>query len=252
MLAKGKTNVNRINEVLEGALQATTQERQTAVSNQLTSLVEDTNGEVQNAKKALEELKRTSEEEDQREASADKVKPREIRANMQNQLAKKHRQLLVDFQKAQLDYKQALEQRQAREMMMMLPDATQEEVKDMIEHGETSSLLVARKMAGTHALLIDEVNRIKEKHQDILRLERSMADLNQMFQEMAVLVDSQGEMLDAIEVHVHQAKVYTAKAEENLITTRKVQHSTQKWICCIVVVLIIVLIAILLPVITQQ
>lgn len=180
------------------------------------------------------------------------AKVREIRTNMQNQLTKKHTQLVVDFQKAQLDFKEALNQRQAREIHMVLPDATDEEVQEYVNDGHSLSLVVAQKMAGTHHALIDEVQRIQDKHQDILRLERSVADLAQMFQEMAVLVDSQGEMLDAIEVHVHKAKVYTARAEENLITTRKAQHSMQRWMCCIAVVMLVILLSILMPVLVQR
>merc|ERR1719440_1194954 len=134
----------------------------------------------------------------------------------------------------------------------MLPDATEEEVERMIENKESLSLKVAQQMAGTHYALIEEVNRAQDKYQDILRLERSAADLAQMFQEMAVLVDSQGEMLDAIEVHVHKAKVATAKAEENLITTRKAQHAGQRWMCCLAAIMLIILLAILFPVIISS
>merc|ERR1719440_2674977 len=73
-----------------------------------------------------------------------------------------------------------------------------------------------------------------------------------MFQEMAVLVDSQGEMLDAIEVHVHKAKVATAKAEENLITTRKAQHKGQRWMCCLAAIMLVILLSILFPVIISS
>merc|ERR1719253_1938441 len=111
----------------------------------------------------------------------------------------------------------------------------------MINNGETASLLVQRKMAGAHAMLIDEVNRIRDKHQDILRLERSIADLAQMFQDQAALVEAQGEMLDAIEMHVHKAKGYTEKAEKELVKTRKAQHSGQKWMCCLMIVIVLLL-----------
>merc|ERR1719323_1241857 len=131
-------------------------------------------------------------------------------------MAKKHQQLLLDFQKAQVDFKAALERRQAREMEILMPDATPEERAEMVEAGETTQLIVARKMAGAHALLLDEVQRIREKHEDILRLERSIADLAQMFTEIATLVEAQGEMLDAIEVHVGNTVSYTAKAEKEL------------------------------------
>merc|ERR1712039_14605 len=122
----------------------------------------------------------------------------------------------------------------------------------MIAEGQTASLLVAQKMAGTHAMLLDEVERIREKHQDILRLERSIADLSQMFQEMAVLVEAQGEMLDAIEVHVHKTKGYTAKAEQQLIETSKTQRNTQKWMCCLTFFLLIVILGILGPVLIKD
>lgn len=289
VLAKGRSNVKTMGQVLEDALQATTPERQKAVSDQLYDLVEDTNGKVHSVKAALEDMRSKTNELEKEECRKcpgkcgfqvtwhdthccghcaagksdhgskceakpviDKVKIGEIRTNMQNQLAKKHCQLLVDFQKAQIDFKEALNQRQARELHMVMPEATEEEVKELVDSGHSLSLAVAQKMAGTHYRLIDEVNRIQDKHQDILRLEKSAADLAQMFKEMAVLVDAQGEMIDAIEVNVHKAKVYTAKAEENLITTRKAQHSAQRWMCCIAVVMLIILLSILLPVLVKQ
>lgn len=248
-LEKGRGNVKLMGAVLEEALQATTQDREQEVSDRLQSLVQETNEYVAAVKLGLESLKLRSEEEASKKHSSAESK---IRSNMQQAMAKKHQQLLLDFQKAQIDFKQALVRRQAREMQILMPEATEEERADMIEAGETPSLLVAKKMAGTHALLLDEVQRIREKHQDILRLERSIADLAQMFQEMAVLVEAQGEMLDAIEVHVHKAKGYTAKAQEELITTRKAQHQGRKWMCCITVVMVIVLLSILGPLLIKH
>lgn len=248
VLNKGRGNVKQMGELLEEALQATTQDRQKAVSGKLEDLVGDTNQQIGSVKARLEALKSSSDEEE-------KLHPNNaecaIRKNMYTAMVKKHQDLLVEFQKAQLSFKQGLEQREAREMQMVLPDASEEEVREMIDEGDNASLLVARKMAGTHAVLIDEVNRIREKHQDILRLERSMGDLAQMFQEMAQLVDAQGEMLDVIEVNVQKAKTYTAKAEQNLITTRKTQNKNQRCMCWLTVIMLIVLIVILAPILIQ-
>jgi len=252
MLAKGRTNVKTMDEVLQDALQATTPERQKAVSEKLDDIVQDTGRYVHSIKTSLEELRRTSEEEEKAGLNAEQAKGHEIRKNMSNQLTRKHCQLLQDFQKAQINFKEALHQRQVREIHMVLPEATEDQVQDILADQGSLSLVVAQKMAGTHYALIDEVNRIQDKHQDILRLERSVADLAQMFTEMAVLVDSQGEMLDCIGVHVHKAKVYTAKAEENLITTRKAQHSAQRWMCCLAAVMMIVMLVILLPILIKK
>eukprot|EP00933_Yihiella_yeosuensis_P004223 TRINITY_DN10858_c4_g1_i1.p1 TRINITY_DN10858_c4_g1~~TRINITY_DN10858_c4_g1_i1.p1 ORF type:complete len:324 (+),score=82.37 TRINITY_DN10858_c4_g1_i1:146-1117(+) len=243
-LEKGRSKVKAMGSLLEEALQATTQDREQEVSEQLQRSVKEANEHVSAVKLSLESLKARSEAEAAKKPNSAENK---IRTNMQQAMAKKHQQLLLDFQKAQVDYKKALERRQHKELAILMPEASEEERAEMIENGETTSLQVAIKMAGTHAALLDEVQRIREKHQDILRLERSIADLAQMFQEMAVLVEAQGEMLDAIEVHVHKTKGYTAKAEENLITTRKAQHKGRKWMCCITIVLMIVLLSVIFP-----
>eukprot|EP00443_Scrippsiella_acuminata_P088071 CAMPEP_0115550656 /NCGR_PEP_ID=MMETSP0271-20121206/95334_1 /TAXON_ID=71861 /ORGANISM="Scrippsiella trochoidea, Strain CCMP3099" /LENGTH=156 /DNA_ID=CAMNT_0002984245 /DNA_START=45 /DNA_END=512 /DNA_ORIENTATION=- len=130
---------------------------------------------------------------------------------------------------ARLQASPFLEGRQAREMQLLCPDATVEEVAQMIEAGETSSQMVMRRMAGAHATIVEEVQRIRDKHQDILRLERSIQDLAQMFQEIAVLVDEQGEMLDSIERNVADTKEYTGGGVKQLDKALKIQHNTRKW-----------------------
>merc|ERR1719291_657028 len=144
-----------------------------------------------------------------------------------------------------MDFKQALEKRQEKELQLLMPDTSEEERAEMIAEGQTTSLIVAQKMAGAHAHILDEVQRIQEKHQDILRLEASIADLAQMFQEMAVLVEAQGEMLDAIELNVTKTKGYTAKAEVQLVKTKKEQHKYQRWMCCLTITLVIVVLIVL-------
>eukprot|EP00928_Gymnodinium_smaydae_P012056 TRINITY_DN14395_c0_g3_i1.p2 TRINITY_DN14395_c0_g3~~TRINITY_DN14395_c0_g3_i1.p2 ORF type:complete len:351 (-),score=102.71 TRINITY_DN14395_c0_g3_i1:72-1049(-) len=244
-LNKGRENVKLMGEVLEDALQATTQAKERAVSDRLNELVQDTNVHVRNSMHGLEALKARTEGDEGKRCSPGEAK---IQANMQQAMAKKHQQLLVDFQQAQQEFKRTLERRQEREMQILMPDATEAERAGMIECGETTSLMVAKKMAGAHAMLLDEVQRIRDKHQDILKLEQNIADLASMFQEMAVLVDAQGEMLDAIEVHVHKTKDCTAKAEKNLITTRKVQRKTQKQMCCLTIVVLIIAMSIIFPI----
>merc|ERR1712113_1234826 len=137
-------------------------------------------------------------------------------------------------------------------MGILCPDADESELREMIKDGESASQMIAQKMAGTHALLVDEVERIREKNRDIRRLEENMANLAQLFQEMAALVDEQGEMLDAIEVHVHKAADYTARAEKELISTRKHQQKNRKYCCYMMVCMTIVLVAILFPILVSD
>lgn len=245
----GRAKLDQMGVALEESLLATSQEKENAASARLRALVDETTAFIGSAKSALELLSERSAEEEKKRPGSSEAR---IRANTERMMIKKHQQLLFDFQKAQAEFKQALERRQAREMQILMPDATAEDRAEMIERGETASVIMAKRMAGTHALLLDEVHRIQEKHQDIRRLEASITDLAQMFQEMSVLVDAQGEMLDAIEVHVQKTKGYTTKAVDELITTRKTQFKNRKCMCCITICMLLLLLCILGPVIVAE
>ena len=49
---------------------------------------------------------------------------------------------------------------------------------------------------------LDAMAEIQERHEAVKDLEKSLVDLYQIFLDMSVLVDAQGEMLDNIEQQV--------------------------------------------------
>ena len=82
---------------------------------------------------------------------------------------------------------------------------------------------------------------IQERHQDIKRLEASISS-HQLFLDMSVLVETQGELLDQIEYTVGQSVNYTGKAVEELRTAGKYQRKVRKKMCCVIIVLLVILI----------
>ena len=58
--------------------------------------------------------------------------------------------------------------------------------------------------------------QIQNKFEAILKLEKSVNELFELFQEMAVLVQAQGEMLENIEKNLQDTVTYTEKAEKNI------------------------------------
>jgi t-SNARE complex subunit (syntaxin) len=57
---------------------------------------------------------------------------------------------------------------------------------------------------------------ITERHKDILRLEKSIRELHQLFVDMAALVSSQGELIDQIERSVSQSVEHMAEVNREL------------------------------------
>ena len=58
--------------------------------------------------------------------------------------------------------------------------------------------------------------QIQNKFEAILKLEKSVNELFELFQEMAVLVQAQGDMLENIEKNLQDTVTYTEKAEKNM------------------------------------
>eukprot|EP00923_Selenidium_pygospionis_P027517 GHVN01049589.1.p1 GENE.GHVN01049589.1~~GHVN01049589.1.p1 ORF type:complete len:148 (-),score=27.53 GHVN01049589.1:153-596(-) len=135
-----------------------------------------------------------------------------------------------------------------RQVKMVYPEATGNEVNDIVEAGEMSSAMAIRtKMTGGHEQLQNAIGDIQDKYRDIRRLEGSVAELHQMFVELATLVDGQGEMLSQIEYSVKSAKDYTEKAEVELVAARKHQEAAKKRMCWVSICLIVLAIIIVIP-----
>eukprot|EP01006_Ploeotia_vitrea_P042909 TRINITY_DN66668_c7_g1_i1.p1 TRINITY_DN66668_c7_g1~~TRINITY_DN66668_c7_g1_i1.p1 ORF type:complete len:278 (+),score=35.64 TRINITY_DN66668_c7_g1_i1:59-892(+) len=94
----------------------------------------------------------------------------------------------------------------------------------------------------------DTLEQIQENHRDILRIEASVRELNQMFADMALLVDEQGELMDDIQYNVERSIAYVERGRQELRSARKHAKKGRRRICCVVCVLVTLSICILIPV----
>lgn len=90
------------------------------------------------------------------------------------------------------------------------------------------------------------VAEIQERHGAVAELERGLLELQQVFNDMAVLVAAQGGQLDDIEGNVGPARSFVDRGREQLQVARKHQKSTRKWTC------IVILFAIVLPIVLKN
>lgn len=66
---------------------------------------------------------------------------------------------------------------------------------------------------------------IEARHADIIKLEKSIKELHDMFVDMAMLVETQGDMIDRIETHVQSAGAYV---ESGILNTNKAMELQSK------------------------
>lgn len=95
---------------------------------------------------------------------------------------------------------------------------------------------------------MEAILEIQERHDTVIVLERNLKELHQVFMDMAILVETQGDQLDDIESHVNRANSFVRGGTKQLQVARKTQMNTRKWTCYGILLLLIVIAIIVLSI----
>ncbi|XP_053120951.1 syntaxin-4 isoform X2 [Hemicordylus capensis] len=101
-----------------------------------------------------------------------------------------------------------------------------EELDQMLESGQTE-VFVSNIMKDTQ-MTKQALNEIETRHSEILKLERSIQELHEMFMFLATEVELQGEMIDRIEKNILDSEDYVKKGQQHLDTAQKNQKKARK------------------------
>eukprot|EP00111_Clytia_hemisphaerica_P006552 TCONS_00018972-protein len=133
-------------------------------------------------------------------------------------LSREFVEVMTEYNKIQNDYRDKCKNRIKRQLEITNTEKsyTDEEVEEMIESKNPAIF--------TQGIITDtqqakqSLREIEARHNDIIKLETSIRELHEMFTDMAILVQSQGEMIDRIEYNVEQAAEYVQRA---VVDTKK-------------------------------
>lgn len=215
-------------------------------SNEVQNLIDATNAQVTEVRGRLDKLKSdTAAFQSSKAATTTEVR---IRANMHGTLTQKFLELVQEYQEVQTTYKNKYKEKVERQYKIAKPDASPDEIEDAMQSGDSSKIF-ANQILDTHlhAQAKNALAYIEARHKDIVRLEASILELHQLFVDMAVLVDSQGELLNQIEFNVSQSVAYTADGVKELKKAVEYQKKSRKKMCIIIIILIVIIIVVLAP-----
>nr|ACG34940.1 hypothetical protein [Zea mays] len=82
-------------------------------------------------------------------------------------------------------------------------------------------------------------------------VERSLLELHQVFLDMAVMVEMQGEKLDDIESHVASASHYVQGGNKELGKAKEYQRSSRKCLCIGIIILLLLVLLVIVPIATS-
>ncbi|KAL8245307.1 hypothetical protein R6Q59_011565 [Mikania micrantha] len=126
--------------------------------------------------------------------------------------------------------------------------ADEETIDRLIETGDSEQIFQRAIQEQGRGQVVDTLAEIQERHDAVIEVERKLLDLQQIFQDLAILVDAQGEILDNIETHVSNAVDHVQSGNKALQKTKKLQKNTRKYICLAILVLLLVVTVVLVVV----
>ena len=85
---------------------------------------------------------------------------------------------------------------------------------------------------------------IQDRHDAAKEIEKSLLELHQVFLDMAVIVEAQGEQMGDIEHHVLKASHYVKDGTKELKSDKAHQKSSRKWMCIGIILLLIIILVI--------
>uniref|UniRef100_A0A7R9ZT34 t-SNARE coiled-coil homology domain-containing protein n=1 Tax=Craspedostauros australis TaxID=1486917 RepID=A0A7R9ZT34_9STRA len=229
----------QIGSINEQALSATTTNEENELSRKLRPLVENTNKRAKQTKTLLGLLKEeTAKLNDEKQINASDTR---VRENLCTTLTRKFIDEMKLYQAAQQKYKSDIKSKVKRQVQIVKPDATDDEIDAVMKSdGGRDALYKERILAGgVNDQIKTTYAKVAGKYQDVLTLESSVAQLHQMFLDFALLTEQQGELLDQIEFQVKQAGDYVEEANVDVHEAIEYQKSIRKKQCWILILALI-------------
>ncbi|XP_044849794.1 syntaxin-1A isoform X2 [Mauremys mutica] len=147
-------------------------------------------------------------------------------ALLHSTLSRKFVEVMSEYNATQSDYRERCKGRIQRQLEITGRTTTSEELEDMLESGNPaifSSGIIMDSNITKQAL-----NEIETRHSEIIKLENSIRELHDMFMDMAMLVESQGEMIDRIEYNVEHSVDYVERAVSDTKKAVKYQSKARR------------------------
>ncbi|XP_073491870.1 syntaxin-4 [Aquarana catesbeiana] len=146
----------------------------------------------------------------------------------------------------QTQYRDNNVKRIKRQLQITGHSVTDEQFDEMLESGQ-SDVFTCNLLKDTQVTK-QALNEIESRHDEILKLEKSIVELHEMFMLLSTQVEEQGEMIDNIEKNILYSTNYVHKGREQLAQAVVNKHKARKkkvYIAICVAVLLLVLVIII-------
>ncbi|KAF8575797.1 t-SNARE [Ramaria rubella] len=234
-------NVSRISDLHSRSLNNMDEAAAQRNANQLDGLVEETSSLSNELKVRIKNLQK----------KGGSGRDGQIRKQQTGLVKQKFVEAIQNYQQVEQQYRTKYKQRMERQFKIVKPDATPEEVKAVVNDDQGGQIFTQALQSSTrHGESRAAYREVQERHEDIIRIERTLGELAQLFNDMSILVEQQEETIDTIQASAMSVEKdteaglqYTDKAVNSARAARK-----KRWICFIIILIILAIVAIVVAV----
>ncbi|KAG9103576.1 Plasma membrane t-SNARE, secretory vesicle fusion [Ceratobasidium sp. 370] len=234
--------VQRIADLHNRSLTQTDEAAAQRNAQQLEQLVEDVNGISRQLQRRIKDLM----------SKSLPGRDGQIRAQQTNLVNAKFVEAIQNYQVVERDYRAKSKQRVERQIKIAKPDATPEEIRAAVNDDAGNGQIFSQALMSSNRFgeSRSAYREVQSRHEDLKKIEKTLTELAQLFNDMSVLVAQQDETIDQVE---HSAMEASKDMEVGLKHTEAAVDSARgarkkRWICFGIIVVILAIIAIVLAV----
>lgn len=112
------------------------------------------------------------------------------------------RQVMFSYNDAEMSHREACKQQIHRQLEVVGKEVTKEELEEMLENGELNVFCPQVEGKTARSALL----QIENRHRELLELERRIQGIQELFLDVAVLVEQQGAVVDNIQKSVQASE----------------------------------------------
>jgi len=158
-------------------------------------------------------------------------------------------EIWTEYNTDQVEFRDKAKKSLAKNIKIANSDLTEEDIENKIDSGDISAFSGPILQSNQQAR--DDLLAIENRHAEIIKLEKSIVEIHDMFMDLHNWVTMQGELVDRIDYAIESAvadvesgRVQLAKAETNKIAANKKK-------VCLVITLIILVIIVLIVILSE-
>ncbi|KIY50935.1 t-SNARE, partial [Fistulina hepatica ATCC 64428] len=157
---------------------------------------------------------------------------------------------LQNYQRAEQEATHRAQQQIARQFRIVKPDATQEEVKQVVDGGGGQIFAEALSSSTRWSDSRTAYREVQERQEDLKKIEATLAELSQLFIDMDTIVGQQEDTINHVEQLAQEVEDQTKQGaghtEKAVDSARRARR--KRWICFWLTLILLAIIAIILAI----